>query len=46
METAQAALAQASRDVSAATDWARIATQIHRRTQLYAERPWLKRASA
>lgn len=44
-ETAQAAMADASRAVSAAADWAKISQEIRRRNDFYAARPWLKRAS-
>jgi hypothetical protein len=43
VETCQQAQAEASRDISAAADWAGIAYQFLGRAQLYAERPWLKR---
>jgi hypothetical protein len=46
VETCQQQLAEASRDVSAAEDWPGIAHQIFGRAQFYAERPWLKRATA
>jgi hypothetical protein len=46
VETCQQARAETSRDISSAADWSAIAAQIYNRAQLYAERPWLKRASA
>jgi hypothetical protein len=46
VETCQQARAEASHDISAATDWAAIAHEIRGRTQLYAERPWLKRTAS
>jgi hypothetical protein len=46
VETCQQAECEASHAISAAADWAAIAAQTLSRTQFYAERPWLKRASA
>ncbi|MGH3725017.1 MAG: DUF2742 domain-containing protein [Mycobacterium sp.] len=45
-ETAQAAMADASRAISAAVDWAALGREIRQRKDFYAARPWLKRASA
>lgn len=44
METAQAAMADASRAVSAAADWSKISQETRRRNDFYTARPWLKRA--
>jgi hypothetical protein len=46
VETCQQAQAETSRDISAAADWSAISAEIYGRAQLYAERPWLKRATA
>lgn len=43
-EVAQAALADASRAVSAATDWSELGREIKRRADFYTSRPWLRRA--
>lgn len=42
----QDAAAQASRDVSAAYDWAAIAARIHQRERFYRDKPYLRRTSA
>lgn len=44
-DCAQTALAEASRDVAASTDWASVARGISRREAFYAERPWLRRVT-
>ncbi len=44
VEVAQTALADASRAVSAATDWARIGREVQQRNDFCASRPWTKRA--
>jgi hypothetical protein len=46
VETAQAALAQASRAVSAAEDWSAIAAEVRDRSEFYKQRPWLKRVAS
>jgi hypothetical protein len=46
METAQQAMAEASRDVSAAADWSQVAREVQRRNSFYAEKPWLRRAAS
>lgn len=46
IETAQAALTDASHAISTAADWANIGRETRQRTDFYAARPWLKRASA
>jgi hypothetical protein len=46
VETCQEAAAQASRDVSAAWDWAAISVAIRRHTEFYAAHPYLKRRPA
>jgi hypothetical protein len=46
LETNQQALAETSRDVSAAADWSAIGQQIRNRVEFYAERPWLRRETA
>jgi Protein of unknown function (DUF2742) len=46
VDTAQAALAEASRAISAAEDWSAVAREIQVRNDFYAQRPWLKRESA
>lgn len=43
VETAQRAMAQASRAVSGATDWSAIGREIRQRNDFYRERPWLRR---
>jgi Protein of unknown function (DUF2742) len=43
METAQAAMAEASQDISAAADWGQIGLQVRQRNRFYAGKPWLKR---
>jgi hypothetical protein len=45
IETAQEQRAQASRDVAAAADWAKLGRDINARTEFYAARPWLKRGA-
>lgn len=45
VETAQAAIADASREISAAANWPAIAGQIRARAEFYATRPWLRRAA-
>jgi hypothetical protein len=43
VETAQAAMAEASQAISAAADWGRIGQRIRERNEFYASRPWLRR---
>lgn len=43
-EVAQTARAEASRAISKAADWHRVAREIHSRKSFYASRPWLRRA--
>src|SRR5271156_1310053 len=45
VEVAQTARAEASRDVSGAADWPKVAREIQQRNAFYAERPWLRRAA-
>lgn len=42
-ESAQVALAEASRAVAAAADWPEVAREVHARTNFRATRPWAKR---
>lgn len=44
VEVAQTAQAEASRAVSAAADWPKVAREIQQRNEFYAARPWLRRA--
>lgn len=46
VETAQQAVADASRAISASEDWGAISREIHHRNNFYAARPWLKRVIA
>lgn len=46
VETAQAAMAEASRAVSGAADWSRVAREIKQHNDFYASRPWLRRAAS
>jgi Protein of unknown function (DUF2742) len=46
IEMAQQAMAEASRDLSAATDWSAVSREIRQRNSFYAERPWLRRAAS
>ena len=46
VETAQQALADASKAVAADEDWAAIAGEIRSREEFYADRPWLRREAA
>ena len=46
IETCQQQLAEASRGISAAADWSRIAQEIRNRSEFHALFPWMKRASA
>lgn|GEM_PF-1221190 len=43
METAQQAVADASREIAAVADWSRVAREIQQRSNFYAERPLLRR---
>jgi hypothetical protein len=43
VDTCQAAACEASRDISAAADWAAAGQHIKTRREFYAEKPWLKR---
>lgn len=45
IETAQAAMAQTSRDVSAAADWPAIAVRMRQHNEFHAARPWLRRSA-
>lgn len=45
METAQQAMADASRDVSGSADWSRVAREIQQRNEFYASKPWLRRSA-
>ena len=44
METAQAAMCEASREISAGADWSAIGTELVQLHSFYAARPWLRRA--
>lgn len=46
IETSQAAMAEASHDISAAADWPAIADHIKTRREFYAEHPWLRREAS
>jgi hypothetical protein len=46
VDTCQAAMAEASRDISTAADWKAIAGEIRDRREFYAKRPWLKRVAS
>ena len=46
LETSQQAQSDASRDISAAADWAAVAAVARDRAEFFAARPWLKRVSA
>lgn len=46
IEVAQTAMAEASRAVSAAADWAQIARESAQIREFFAEKPWLRRAPA
>jgi hypothetical protein len=46
VDTCQAAMAEASRDISAAADWPAIAPEIRQRNEFYAQKPYLKRAAS
>jgi hypothetical protein len=44
IDTCETAMAEASRDISAAADWPAIAREIQQHNDFYAQRPYLKRA--
>src|ERR1700759_5471305 len=44
VESCQESHAEASRAVSAAADWPKVARELHHRNDFYAARPWLRRA--
>jgi Protein of unknown function (DUF2742) len=46
VETCQQACCEASRDISAADDWSRVATKMVQRESFYAARPYLKRVAS
>jgi hypothetical protein len=46
VETCQAAMAEASRDISTAADWPAIARETRQRNEFYAQRPHLKRVAS
>jgi hypothetical protein len=46
VDTCQAAMAEASRDISTAADWKAIAGEIRDRREFYAKRPYLKRVAS
>lgn len=46
VETSQEAMAEASRDISAAADWSGIAREIRQYNEFYAEKPYLKRVAS
>ncbi|WP_308012679.1 DUF2742 domain-containing protein [Mycobacterium intracellulare] len=43
-ETAQAAMAAASREIAGAADWTEISREIRGRNDFYTSRPWLRRS--
>lgn len=45
METAQAAMAEASQSISATADWGRIGQRIREQNEFYAARPYLRRST-
>ncbi|CAN5523537.1 hypothetical protein BH09ACT7_BH09ACT7_08440 [soil metagenome] len=45
VDTSQEARAEASRAIAGAADWATLSREIRQRTEFYAERPWLRRAT-
>lgn len=46
VETAQEAMAEASRAVAAAADWPQVAREVHARSSFRANHPWAKRVLA
>lgn len=46
LELNQETLAEASRAVASAEDWARVGRDIHARNEFYTARPWLRRAAS
>lgn len=46
VETAQTALAEASREISDAADWSAVGRHIRDEAELYRERPWLSRTAS
>jgi hypothetical protein len=46
LETSQEASCEASREISAAADWSRIAEYIRAEREFYAGRPWLRRVAS
>jgi hypothetical protein len=46
LETNQAAMAEASRAVSAAVDWSAVSREVQQRRSFRAERPWLQRVDS
>lgn len=46
LETCQQAHCDASRQVSAAVNWTRLAQELKQRNDFYAARPWLKRVNS
>lgn len=45
VETAQAARADASREISAAADWSQVSQEVRGRSEFRAARPWAKRVA-
>lgn len=46
VDTCQEAMAEASRDISAAADWSQVATEMVQYNSFYAARPWLRRVAS
>jgi hypothetical protein len=46
VEVAQSAMADASRAVSDAADWPKVAREIQQRNAFYSDKPWLRRAAS
>jgi len=46
VEVAQEAHAEASKAISCAVDWSKVAREIQHRNSFYADRPWLRRAAS
>jgi len=46
LDTCQEALAETSRDISAAVDWPAIGRETRQRNEFYAQRPYLKRVAS
>jgi hypothetical protein len=46
VDSCQAAMTEASRDISVAADWPAIGRETRQRNEFYAARPWLRRAAS